>query len=324
MKREVWGNHASEVGNMGDISIGMVGAGNWAIVRAGRFNDIEGCRVVLGWSRSESSRERFGRELDAPTLDDWRAVCTSADVDAIVVSTPHVFHFEQAQAALAGGKHVFVETPLCMDYEQALELVELARPHGLVIHHGAKWRYHPDHPQEIESLRKTGRLVYAEQTATFDGGPDRSWYRDLSLSGGGFALLPYLAVDFFEAFGEVAGVDGRHVRQNGLDVATMWVDFAGGGQAKLTYGTGEGIADVQAGLVVGTEGAVQWGTGQPKRFIKGDQVIELPGRRDVDVVLCENRAFTDAIRGTRDSRPDLELDLAILKAVTEARQKARA
>ncbi len=309
---------------MQDITIGMIGAGNWAIGRAQRFNSIEGCRVVLGWSRSESSRERFGSEIGVPAVEDWHAVCDSEQVDAVVVCTPHIFHFEQARAALAAGKHVLVETPLCLDYSEALELVEVAEGRDLVIHHGAKWRYHPDHPQELEHLRSAGRLVYAEQTSTFEGGPQRPWYRDFSLSGGAFSFLPYAAVDFFQAFGEVREVDGKHVRIDRLDIATMWVVFADGGQAKLTYGTGEGIPSLDAGLVIGAEGVVRWGTDLPKQLAKGEEVIELPERRDLDVVLAENEAFVDEIRGARDFRPDLELDLRILRAVSEAREWAGA
>ncbi len=309
---------------MQEITIGMIGAGNWAIGRAQRFNSIEGCRVVMGWSRSEGSRERFGSEVGVPTVDDWHEVCDSDQVDAVVVATPHVFHFEQTRAALAAGKHVLVETPLCLDYSEALELVEVAETQHLVIHHGAKWRYHPDHPQELEHLRSAGRLVYAEQTSTYEGGPQRLWYRDFSLSGGAFSFLPYAAVNFFQAFGEVKEVDGKHVRIDRLDVATMWVAFANGGEAKVTYGTGEGIPSLDAGLVIGSEGVLQWGTGLPKRLAKGEEVIELPAQRDLDVVLAENEAFVDEIRGTRDFRPDLELDLRILRAVSEAREKAGA
>ncbi|GAG30899.1 unnamed protein product, partial [marine sediment metagenome] len=169
-----------------------------------------------------------------------------------------------------------------------------------------------------------GRLVYAEQTSTFEGGSQRPWYRDFSLSGGAFSFLPYAAVNFFQAFGEVREVDGKHVRMDKLDVATMWVVFADGGQAKLTYGTGEGIPSLDAGLVIGSEAVLRWETGLPKRLTKGEEVIELPGRRELDVVLAENQAFVDEIRGIHDFRPDLQLDLRILKAVSEAREKAGA
>lgn len=308
---------------MQEIRIGMIGAGNWAIGRARRFNEMEGCRVVTGWSRSEDARDRFERELAAPTVTDWRAICESDEVDAVVISTPHVFHFEQARAALHAGKHILVETPLCLEYPQALALVAIAEAQHVIIHHGAKWRYHPDHARETEQLRSVGPLVHAVQTGAWDPGPERAWYADSSLSGGSFALLPYMAVDIFTAYGDVAQVEGKHIRREGIDVATMWVQFTGGGHATITYATGAGAADFQTGAVIGTEATLLWEADGPKRLIKGGELTELPPRRDLDIVLAENEAFAAEVRGTRDFRPDLLLDLRILQAVDEARASAR-
>jgi len=305
------------------VRIGFVGAGNWAVNRATRFVAIEGARVTLGWSRSDKSRERFRREIGAPTVEDWRKVCESDQVDAVLVSTPHVFHYEQVREALSNGKHVMVEVPLSLHYAQGRELAELAAGRNLVIYHSPPFRSHPDYDLETENLRSAGSLLYAEKTGSFEGGPERPWYRDLELSGGAFSYMPFEAIEFFEAFGDAAEVDGRQVCRGKLDVATMWVRFAGGGEAKITFWTGEEVPGVSAGLVIGTNGAVQWGQGLPKRLIKRGEVIELPKPRDVDNVLHQCEVFVEMIRGQRDFRAELELDLRILKAVSEAREKAQ-
>ena len=103
----------------------------------------------------------------------------------------------------------------------------------------------------------------------------------------------------------------------------MWVQFTGGGHATITYATGAGAADFQTGAVIGTEATLLWEADGPKRLIKGGEVNALPERRDLDVVLAENEAFAAEVRGTRDFRPDLLLDLRILQAVDEARASAR-
>jgi len=307
---------------MNDIRFGILGAGNWVIGRARRFAGIDGCRVTLGWSRSAASRERFSRETDAPAVDEWQAVCASTEVDAVVIATPHVFHYEQARAALRAGKHVMVETPLCLHYHEARELADIAEQRKLVVHHATKQRYHPEHDREIADLRRTGTMLYAEATACYDAGPERRWYRDFSLSGGGFALLPYNAVNFFELFGEAEAVEGRHVQAQGRDAATMCVRFAGGGQAVFTYCAGADLPDVDRGLIIGSEGVVEWRTGMPKTFTRGEETVEFPPLPQLDLAEIECRAFVDEIRGDRDFRYNLEVDLRILKAVSEARRKA--
>ena len=74
---------------------------------------------------------------------------------------------------------------------------------------------------------------------------------------------------------------------------------------------------------IGAEGTLQWGEEGPRRFIRPDGATEdLPALPQADVVFHECRAFVDEIRGARDSRPDLELDLDILRAAVGERRSA--
>lgn len=305
---------------MDEIRIGILGTG-WGLTRAERFEQIQHCRVTLGWSRSPRGRDRFSRETGAGTVEMWQALCESGEVDAVVVATPHVFHFEQARAALEAGKHVLVETPLALSLPEAEELARLADERGVVLHHGAKWRYHPDHGQRLVNMRRAGGLVYAETTTCWADAPGKAWFHDLELSHGAFALLPYTCVQFFELFGDPAAIDGRYIRKNGLDFATIWLEYVGGGQARICRGTGKGIATAGCGMIVGLEGTVVWGE-DGMQLLQGEKTIDLPSYGDADVVLCECAAFVDEIRGARDFRPDLELDLKIIRAVDEAKRKA--
>jgi predicted dehydrogenase len=64
---------------------------------------------------------------------DFKALLTSADIDAIAVITPVWTHFELAKAALNNGKHVFVEKPFTSTSSQAEELIVLAARKNLRI-----------------------------------------------------------------------------------------------------------------------------------------------------------------------------------------------
>jgi len=308
---------------MQTINIGYIGSGDFAVARARRFAMIEGVAITLGWSRSAQSRERFSRDTGAKMAEHWQNVCESDDVDAIVVCTPHVFHFEQAHAALAGGKHVLVETPLCLSYDEAIQLANWTTADDLVIHHGTQFRYHPDHRQEIEHLHHVGQLVYAEKLFCFDGGPNRPWYRDMAFSGGGFSFLPWMSTDLFAAFGAALQVEGRRYRRDNMDVATMCVRFTSGGEAKMTSVTGENTPGIGALTVIGDQGAIQWTSDSPKCLVKGGRTTKLPPQREVDTVLYECQAFVDEIHRRRAFHPTFELDLRILKAVSAAQEQAQ-
>jgi predicted dehydrogenase len=65
------------------------------------------------------------------------------ELDAVVIATPVVTHYELSKQALLAGKHVFVEKPQAQSSAEAEELVSLAEQSGLVLMPGYLLLYHP-------------------------------------------------------------------------------------------------------------------------------------------------------------------------------------
>jgi UDP-2-acetamido-3-amino-2,3-dideoxy-glucuronate N-acetyltransferase len=95
-------------------------------------------------------------EADATQLDNLRAqyegvktfgtlaeVCADEDVDAVMLATPAERHFAMGVELLSAGKHLFVEKPLALDWQEGAELVRLARRQGRVLMVGHLLKYHP-------------------------------------------------------------------------------------------------------------------------------------------------------------------------------------
>jgi predicted dehydrogenase len=55
------------------------------------------------------------------------------EIDAVIVATPVLTHFELVSAALQAGKHVLVEKPMATTSKQAEQLIELAERKHLVL-----------------------------------------------------------------------------------------------------------------------------------------------------------------------------------------------
>jgi len=299
------------------IRIGICGTGSFGTARARALAQLENCSVAMGWSRSPSTRERFSSELDVPTVDSGSELCTSSEIDAVFVCSPNIEHFAYARTALQAGKHVLVETPLGVSYEQAKELAQLAATQDRVLHHGAKHRYHPDHAEHIDRLRRVGHLLFAFDHAAFDFGPNRPWYADAQLTGGARTFLPYVMLNWLEAFGQVDRTVGEESARGDWQVATVILHFAAGGHVVLSYAIGLGIPEAPTRQLVGTEGSILTLPGANPIFIQGDSQSELV-QRDVDIVACECRAFLDEIGGQRDHRVDLDLDLRAWELVDQA------
>src|SRR5580693_7623970 len=126
------------------IRAAIVGLGRWgrSLVAsvAGNSDDL---KFVAACTRTRASAEDFCRDKHIPLADSYENILRDSDIDAIVLATPHSQHQAQALAAIAAGKHVFVEKPLTLDLTSALRVAEAARNSGLVLGVGFARRFHP-------------------------------------------------------------------------------------------------------------------------------------------------------------------------------------
>ena len=128
--------------NTGKAKIGFIGAGWWATtnhmpVLASR-GDVEMTAVCrLGADELQQVKQRFGFKH---ATENYREML-DADLDAVVVSTPHSMHFEHALAAIERGMHVMCEKPLTTNAAEARHLVDAAEKQGvhLLVPYG--WHY---------------------------------------------------------------------------------------------------------------------------------------------------------------------------------------
>jgi len=66
-------------------------------------------------------------------------------LDAVVLATPDEQHGPQARAALARGRHLFVEKPLAATWQEAMDLQRLATQAGATLQTGLILRYEASH-----------------------------------------------------------------------------------------------------------------------------------------------------------------------------------
>jgi predicted dehydrogenase len=76
---------------------------------------------------------------------DLDSLLVSAAIDAVILATPDGLHAEQAQTALAAGKHVLCEKPLALSSSDARRTVGAARATGRLLTVGYHLRHHAGH-----------------------------------------------------------------------------------------------------------------------------------------------------------------------------------
>jgi len=124
------------------IRIGQAGLGYWGPNLARNFGSLADLRWLCDLSPDllESAARAHPQ---AQTTADFEELLADQDVDAVVIATPVVTHYELAKQALSAGKHVFVEKPQAQSSAEAEELAALAQEQGLVLMPGYLLLYHP-------------------------------------------------------------------------------------------------------------------------------------------------------------------------------------
>src|SRR4030081_2676232 len=80
-------------------------------------------------------REAFGRDHNAETYADARALAEDPAVEVVYIATPHQFHAEHAILAPQHGKHVILEKPIALtlaDCDRIIAAVERVGVHLIV------------------------------------------------------------------------------------------------------------------------------------------------------------------------------------------------
>src|SRR3954465_1137578 len=84
-----------------------------------------------------------------------------AEVDAVLVANPDAFHAEVALAAIAAGKDVLVEKPMCIGLRGGDESVAAAARAGAIVQVGYMRRHAPALAEAARALEELGEIRFA-------------------------------------------------------------------------------------------------------------------------------------------------------------------
>jgi predicted dehydrogenase len=150
-------------------NITVIGAGRWGPNLIRNFYDFRDTRVLYVVDRDEA-RLRVIREsypsLTA-TADASRAL-SDPEVDAVVIATPASSHHALASQAIAEGKHLLIEKPLCVSVEQAQDLVARAHRAGVVLMVGHVFLFNSAirRMKQLIDDGELGRVLYVDAIRT--------------------------------------------------------------------------------------------------------------------------------------------------------------
>ena len=123
-----------------DLGIAVIGCGHWGKNLVRNFSELGVLRCVVDENPENARAMATLYSVEAETFDD---VCHHPDIDAVVIATPAVTHFDLAIRALKSGKHVFVEKPVALNIADAEEMILKAKEMNKILMVGHLLQYHP-------------------------------------------------------------------------------------------------------------------------------------------------------------------------------------
>lgn len=126
--------------NNSPIRVALIGCGRWGRNIARALNKLSALEVIVDPS---DVTKVFAAELGVACTSDLQATLDRVDIEAVAIAAPAAEHARLIQAALAAGKHVFVEKPLALTLEDADACASAAARAGKVLMVGHLLQYHP-------------------------------------------------------------------------------------------------------------------------------------------------------------------------------------
>ncbi len=133
------------------VKVAVVGMGYWGKNLVRNFHELGALHLIC--DRAGERQLAVQKQYPGVTFcTDYSVVLADPAVQAVVLSTPAITHFDMARQALEAGKDVFVEKPLALRVEEGEKLVRVAAEARRILMVGHILRYHP-------AVVKLGELV---------------------------------------------------------------------------------------------------------------------------------------------------------------------
>ena len=331
------------------LRIGIVGLGGICRTRhVPGFRKVPGVEIVAVANRTRASSETAATEFRIPNVaDTWQDLVTRGDVDVVVIGTWPYMHKPVTIAALDGGKHVFCQARMAMDYAEAKVMHDHAKARGKIaglcpVPFGLKYD-----GALVRMLREGAlgdvRLVRVQSFANAYVSDDApmNWRKDHRLSGLNMHTLGMYIEVMHRWFGWTSRVSARtdiFVRER-VDAAGDRVAVQIPDQVLANTVVGDGVpvhyaisAAVHKGddriEIYGERGTVRYDVlPDAMYFAEGDREfapVEVRTDEYYDVTEWRvERDFIDAVRGGRAYRPDFFDGMKYMQVIEAVYDAAR-
>jgi predicted dehydrogenase len=170
---------------LGFAGLGWIGRQRMEALARSGLVEIVAVADTVSEAVRDAARAVPGAEL-VHSFDDLLAI----EMDGLVIATPSAMHAEQAEQALERGLAVFCQKPLGRNEAETARVIETARRKNRLLGVDLSYRFITC-LRELHGLCRGGELgeIYAADLMFHNAyGPDKPWFYDQKLSGGGCVI----------------------------------------------------------------------------------------------------------------------------------------
>ncbi|NJH86280.1 gfo/Idh/MocA family oxidoreductase [Staphylococcus agnetis] len=173
---------------MKKLNVGVIGAGNISIRHLNAYASNDSVNILaicdIDLNRAKQQADNYNIPYIFSNYEDLLKI---KDLDAVSICVWNSLHKEVALAALSANKHIFLEKPPALNYEETKELSIAHQSKNVILHVGFVLRHseHIELSKQIIESGKLGEIYYAKASWLRRAGSPKGWFTKKSLSGGG-------------------------------------------------------------------------------------------------------------------------------------------
>ena len=182
------------------LNVAVLGFGKMGKVYAQCFSNNPNTTLVGVYNHNDKRRQEL-TELYPSTkyYTDWKALVDDPEIHVVGICTSTDQRFEQMKYCMEKGKHIICEKAMCLDVNQAQQILDLAKKTDCCVQVASELELHPVIEAVTQNLPSIGKVVYAEMELSMYR-EEVKWKHKMNAGGG---IL-------------------RELGQHFLDVASNW------------------------------------------------------------------------------------------------------
>lgn len=166
---------------LGFLGVGWIGRDRMKAIAASGVAEVALVADVSADAAAQAAAE-VGAQVVAPDE------LLRSGLDGVVIATPSALHAEQTVTALEAGSAVFCQKPLGRTASETADVVDAARKADRLLGVDLSYRHLAATAAIREQLPRIGDVYAVDLVFHNAYGPDKPWFRDPALSGGGCVI----------------------------------------------------------------------------------------------------------------------------------------